>query len=211
MAILLTLPIAYYDPRLPTITAILGAITAIPSLLYLLGQIALTPRWPRRILAYPLLMLLGIGITWSSTLAIVDGLLHWGGDFKRTPKFNLRGQRGTWQRTGYRIHVDLTTLGRVVHRHLRGAHHLGGRADARAGPTALQLDLSRRGNPDDLGDSLAGALRQAGQETRQEAMKRGKKKGGRIIRPPSKSLSRRVPNTFQKLRFHSIHRTSRRC
>ncbi|MFP4395992.1 MAG: glycosyltransferase [Anaerolineales bacterium] len=113
LAILLTLPIAYYDPHMPAITAFLGAITAIPPLLYLLGQLALTPRWPRRILAYPLLMLLGIGITWSSTLAIVDGLLHWGGDFKRTPKFDLRGQRGTWQRTGYRIHLDLTTLGEL--------------------------------------------------------------------------------------------------
>ncbi|MBN1873805.1 MAG: glycosyltransferase [Anaerolineae bacterium] len=112
--LLLTLPTIFFHPHLPTLVALLGTITTIPPLLYLVGQIALRPNWPRRILAYPVLMLLGLGITWSSTLAILDGLSHWGGTFKRTPKFQLKGKKGKWDHTDYRIKLDRALLGECL-------------------------------------------------------------------------------------------------
>lgn len=102
LLLLLVLPMAIYTPRLPAFVAALGTLTMLPSLLYLLGQAELHRDWPRRILAYPVLLLLGIGIAWSSTVAIVDGLCHWGGTFQRTPKYKLRDRSGDWKTTRYR-------------------------------------------------------------------------------------------------------------
>lgn len=105
--------VAPYPPHLATLTALLGTVTAIPSLLYLLGQTAHYQDWPRRILYYPLLMALGLGITWSSTLALIDGFLHWGGPFTRTPKFRLKGREGHWKHTQYRAPLDNTLPGEI--------------------------------------------------------------------------------------------------
>jgi cellulose synthase/poly-beta-1,6-N-acetylglucosamine synthase-like glycosyltransferase len=110
---LLTLPMALYTPRLPALTTFLGTLTLIPPLLYLVSQAALYRDWPRRILAYPALMLLGLGLTWSNALAVLDGLLHWGGEFRRTPKFKLHGQQGEWRGARYRVSLGRATLGEV--------------------------------------------------------------------------------------------------
>jgi hypothetical protein len=86
LLLLLTLPVAYFQPTLPALTAVLGTLLGIPPLLYVLGQMALYRDWPRRLLTYPILMILGMGLTWNTTLALIDGLRHWSGDFTRTPK-----------------------------------------------------------------------------------------------------------------------------
>ncbi|HEY89240.1 MAG TPA: glycosyltransferase [Thermoflexia bacterium] len=113
LMLLLTLPLAYYQPALPSLSGLLGTILCIPPLLYLLGQMALYHDWPRRILAYPVVMLLGIGITWSTTLAIIDGWRHWGGAFTRTPKFQLHARQGNWRGAAYRIALDHTLWGEL--------------------------------------------------------------------------------------------------
>ena len=110
----LLLPMAFYHPALPLLSGILGAIITVPPLLYLLGQLALYRDWPRRILAYPVLMVLGMGIAWSNTLALIDGLTHWGGTFHRTPKFHLQAREGHWQHTSYRIKPDRTMFGEIL-------------------------------------------------------------------------------------------------
>ncbi len=111
LLLLLTLPMILYNPQLPTLAAILGASLTIPPALYLLGQWELHRDWPRRILAYPVLMLLGVGVAWSNTLALLDGFAHWGGTFARTPKFRLETRRGEWKHAAYRLSVDHTILG----------------------------------------------------------------------------------------------------
>ncbi|MBN1487777.1 MAG: glycosyltransferase [Anaerolineae bacterium] len=111
LMLLLALPMALYTPHLPRLAAFLGGVTAIPPFLYLLGQIRLYRDWPKRMLVYPVLMLLGIGITWSTTLALADGLQNWGGQFVRTPKFRLQGRRGTWHNATYRLKIDSTFIG----------------------------------------------------------------------------------------------------
>lgn len=114
LLVLLTLPMALYTPRLPAITALLGVVTTIPSLFYLLGQISLYRDWPRRMLYYPVVMFLGIGITWNSTRALFDGLTHWGGEFVRTPKFKLQGKKGSWQKSTYNTNKTLMPLGEAL-------------------------------------------------------------------------------------------------
>lgn len=112
--VLLGAPMAIYAPRLPTLAVALGTLTMLPPLLYLMGQAALYRDWPRRILVYPILMLLGVGISWNTTLGVLDGLLHWGGEFKRTPKFELRGQQGNWRSAQYRIKLDRALPGEIL-------------------------------------------------------------------------------------------------
>ncbi len=113
LMILLTLPMVFYSPHLPELTAILRGIASLPPLVYLLGQIHFHRDWPRRMLYYPILMLLGVGIAWSNTLAILDGLTHWGGAFVRTPKFQLWGRNGEWWKSNYRVGVDHTLIGEL--------------------------------------------------------------------------------------------------
>ena len=112
--IFLTLPMVLYNPNLPQLAAFLGGLASIPPLMYLLGQMHLRTDWPRRMLTYPLLMFLGIGIAWSNTLAILDGLTHWGGPFIRTPKFKLKGRQGEWRNSEYRLGLDHTLIGELL-------------------------------------------------------------------------------------------------
>jgi cellulose synthase/poly-beta-1,6-N-acetylglucosamine synthase-like glycosyltransferase len=114
LMLILTLPMALLNPALPQMAAFLGTIMAVPPLLYLLGQRALYRDWARRFLAYPFLMLLGMGLAWTNTVALVDGLIHWGGPFVRTPKFRLHGSRARWQGGTYAgdaLRVSLTEMG----------------------------------------------------------------------------------------------------
>ncbi len=113
MMIILSLPMMLYHPHLPGIIPFLGAVSSIPPLLYILGQIELYRDWPKRILAYPTLMLLGVGLSWSCTLALLDGFFNWGGEFVRTPKFRLEGQTGRWRMRRYRLQRDRATRGEI--------------------------------------------------------------------------------------------------
>lgn len=111
---ILLLPMSLYPPSLPAMSGVLGAIIAVPPLLYLLGQMALYQDWPQRILVYPVLMALGMGLAWSNTLALLDGLTHWGGPFHRTPKFHLQARTGRWRYTHYGLKPDRSTLGEML-------------------------------------------------------------------------------------------------
>ena len=68
LMLLLTLPLVIYNPPLPYLTALLGTTLTVPPLLYILGQMALYRDWPRRILNYPTLMLLGMGVAWNNKI-----------------------------------------------------------------------------------------------------------------------------------------------
>lgn len=113
LMLLLAVPLVLLAPPLPPLTAFLGSVIAVPPLLYLLGQISLYRDWPRRMLSYPVLMLLGMGLAWTNTLAFLDGLLNWGGEFRRTPKYRLRARGGSWKEARYRPPLDGTLWGEV--------------------------------------------------------------------------------------------------
>ncbi len=114
LMILLTLPIVLTSPDFSGMAALLGGLASVPPLLFVLGQMALYRDWPRRVLAYPLLMLLGVGLAWSNARAVVRGMLHWGGPFTRTPKFHIRGREGDWRDSVYRPGIGVLDVGEVV-------------------------------------------------------------------------------------------------
>jgi hypothetical protein len=88
----------------------LGLVCLGPPLLYAVSQQRLHVDWGRRMLALPLLVLIGIGIAWENTRAVGRGLIHWGGVFARTPKFRLEGQDDRWANSGYRLRADVHTV-----------------------------------------------------------------------------------------------------
>ena len=114
LMILLTLPMVLTDPRFSDFTIWLGALASVPPLLYVLGQMHFYRDWLRRILVYPVLMLLWIGLAWSLTVAVFQGLFSWGGTFVRTPKFEITGRTGNWQSSAYRPRISPSWIGEAL-------------------------------------------------------------------------------------------------
>lgn len=71
-----------------------------------LAQRRLYPDWARRLLFFPVLMLIGVGIAVSNSVAVAQAFSSRPLPFRRTPKF----QAGTdWPGSAYTLPVDLTT------------------------------------------------------------------------------------------------------
>ena len=87
----------------------LGLLALVPALLYVLGQYALYPDWRRRLRAFPLLVLLGTGMTFNATLAVLAGLVPGAAEFKRTPKFAQ-----SWTASRYALRFDRTLVGELL-------------------------------------------------------------------------------------------------
>ena len=97
--------------------------------LYTVAQSRLHPNWGRRMLYFPLLAVVTVGITWSTSWAVGKGLSGWGGQFLRTPKFRLEGRSGDWSESRYRLRPKAMTIGEIVLAHLR--HRRRGSAEPR--------------------------------------------------------------------------------
>ena len=70
---------------------------------YLVSQKELFPRtWPRALLYLPLLMALGIGLTVTNTLAVMEALIGRQTPFARTPKYHVESKKDRVGTTKYR-------------------------------------------------------------------------------------------------------------
>jgi len=70
---------------------------------YLVSQKELFPRtWPRALLYLPLLMALGIGLTVTNTLAVMEALIGRQTPFARTPKYRVESKKDRVGTTKYR-------------------------------------------------------------------------------------------------------------
>jgi len=70
---------------------------------YLVSQRELFPKtWPRAILYLPFLMALGIGLTVTNTLAVLEALIGKQTAFARTPKYRVESKTDVIQATKYR-------------------------------------------------------------------------------------------------------------
>lgn len=86
-----------------------------PPLLYATAQRRLHPtHWLQNFLDLPLLMLVGLGVGWNNTLAVWDGFRTHGGDFARTPKFDIGSSGGDWRQSSYRLPLTRQTIGEIV-------------------------------------------------------------------------------------------------
>lgn len=88
----------------------LGFISLLAPMMYVISQWQLYPDWMGRLVAFPVLLLIGSGITFNNSVAILEAMLHRPSVFKRTPKFSDR----SWQASRYVLHLDWTLLFEVL-------------------------------------------------------------------------------------------------
>ncbi len=101
--LLLTLPIALAGVRLATLVPYFMLAALGPPLLYLVAQVERGRGWWRELPLAPLLLLLGTGLALNNSLAMARALLGRGGQFQRTPKFDVQQRRDRWQASAYAL------------------------------------------------------------------------------------------------------------
>ncbi len=66
----------------------LGLAGMAPPLIYVISQLTLYTDWWRRLMAFPMLLILGMGMAWNNSCAVAEGLIPGSStEFLRTPKF----------------------------------------------------------------------------------------------------------------------------
>jgi len=95
-------------PRSLLLAGVLGT-TPGPLLFLALGQLLVDrPGRLERLLAAVPLTLVGVGIAWRMTRAVVAGFVEMGGIFERTPKFGVDGPRRAWHDGSYDRPLETT-------------------------------------------------------------------------------------------------------
>lgn len=112
--LLVTLPLLLTGATPPSLGNVGLMMSAGPPLIYAISQRALYANWGKRLLNFPLLILIGIGIAWNNSLAIWRGLRRWGGAFARTPKFHVEGRTDRWLDSAYRLGIDRSLVGEAL-------------------------------------------------------------------------------------------------
>ena len=86
-----------------------------PPLLYATAQRQLHPRnWLQRWSYIGVLTLLGFGLSLNNSIAVAQALLGRGGQFLRTPKFDVRSTTDRWQSSSYRLGLEPVFYGEIV-------------------------------------------------------------------------------------------------
>lgn len=114
LLLLVMLPLLWAAQSTPAILIAVGLAGLGPPLLYVIAQIVLYKDWRQRVLYFPALLVVAMGMTWSTTRGVWQGLVRWGGTFRRTPKFSLEGRGGQWAGSRYRLRPDWTVLGEIL-------------------------------------------------------------------------------------------------
>jgi cellulose synthase/poly-beta-1,6-N-acetylglucosamine synthase-like glycosyltransferase/mono/diheme cytochrome c family protein len=84
-----------------TTMLVLALTTLGPITMLVYGQWALHPRWWRRAWQLPAILVLGVGVALSTTIAVLGAFLGRRHDFVRTPKFGIEARTGTWRHKAY--------------------------------------------------------------------------------------------------------------
>ncbi|NLF01774.1 MAG: glycosyltransferase [Anaerolineales bacterium] len=116
MVLLLSLPLLLVPSSAQLPLGALGVVYLGQPLVYALSQRWLyRSNWGGRMLrSFPLLALLGMGMTWSNTKAVWRGLTRWGGPFVRTPKFRIERRSDGWTASQYRLGTDPSVVGELA-------------------------------------------------------------------------------------------------
>lgn len=111
---LFLLPIGYFTPSFLHQVPSLPFAAFGPPLLYLFAKTDNNPRLIDRLRSLPLLILLGFGLTLNNTIAVYEGFSRKGGDFVRTPKYNLVGGKGNWNTNAYNFPLSPMVIGELA-------------------------------------------------------------------------------------------------
>lgn len=94
MTLILVLPVGLLQPNMFLYFPFAVISSLGPPLLYMLAATERLPRLIDRMILVPGMVLFAAGISLNCSLAAVDGLIHKGGVFERTPKFNVSNASG---------------------------------------------------------------------------------------------------------------------
>ena len=107
IAVLLCAPLVGAQEVAPDGNVALGVGLAValsmlgPGVLLLYAQRILDPRWPRHVWQLPSILIIGVGVAWSTSLAVLGALWKKDLEFIRTPKFGIGPTGGQWRGTTY--------------------------------------------------------------------------------------------------------------
>jgi cellulose synthase/poly-beta-1,6-N-acetylglucosamine synthase-like glycosyltransferase len=105
--VLMSVPLLGLDefqppPPILVATSLTFALAALgPGSMLLHAQRVLDPAWLRRIWRLPTIMIIGVGVAWSTSLAVAAAFGGRRSEFVRTPKFGIDGHGGHWKGKGY--------------------------------------------------------------------------------------------------------------
>src|SRR5712692_11924267 len=74
-----------------------GLATLGPATMLLYAQRVLDAAWWRRAWQLPTIMVIGVGVALSTTVAVLGAFVGGRREFVRTPKFGIAGAGGSWQ------------------------------------------------------------------------------------------------------------------
>lgn len=107
LVLLLSLPLALLNGLSSLPVAGLSIAMIGPPLQALIAQRALYRDWPRRLVLFPVFMLMGIGIAVNNAQAVLRGFRDGEVEFKRTPKFHTQpDERHGWAASAYTLPFD---------------------------------------------------------------------------------------------------------
>ncbi len=72
-----------------------------PATMLAYAQRTLDPTWWRRVWELATIMVMGVGVAFSTSLAVFGGFLGGSREFVRTPKFGIAGAAGSWRGKAY--------------------------------------------------------------------------------------------------------------
>src|ERR671936_705385 len=107
IAVLLCAPLVGAQEVAPDGNVALGVGLAValsmlgPGILLLYAQRILDPRWPRHVWHLPSILIIGVGVAWSTSLAVLGALWKKDLEFIRTPKFGIGPTGGQWRGKTY--------------------------------------------------------------------------------------------------------------
>lgn len=88
--------------------------TAVVSRFYIHSQKQIYPDWSTRMKYIPCALALGMGISLNNARGVVEALVGYETDFKRTPKYNVTSTLDTWRHKRYGVSLNSSTLFEVA-------------------------------------------------------------------------------------------------
>ncbi len=85
-----------------------------PFTMYTLSQRELYEGWKNRLKYFPMLTIIGTGISVNNTKAVIEALLNRKGVFQRTPKFGIERSTDSWDGKKYRLSFPVMTVIEII-------------------------------------------------------------------------------------------------
>jgi cellulose synthase/poly-beta-1,6-N-acetylglucosamine synthase-like glycosyltransferase len=114
LVLALSVPLLYMRQPVAYPLTYLSLASLGPPTMYAWAQRSLYPDWIKRMRYFPLLVLLGIGLTLSNSRAICRALAGKRDEFGRTPKFRLEERQDDWKGSRYALSFDWLAVAEIM-------------------------------------------------------------------------------------------------